>query len=80
MKSRIQQWGIHLALRTPGKAAKIAELVRGSEGEIQTKKGRFELQSKVRKHHTLAELLKNVRKSHLHREVDFGPPVGKEVW
>jgi len=29
--------------------------------------------------YTLEELLEDMREEHLHGEIDFGPPVGKEV-
>jgi antitoxin MazE len=43
-------------------------------------KGRLVVVPPVAPSYTLEELLADVRPSNLHKETDWGPPAGKEVW
>jgi len=82
MNARIQKWGNSLALRIPKAAAEDAGLVEGSEVDLRAVKGGLVVRPLriKKKTYTLASLLKGVRKDNLHKEVDWGPPMGREVW
>jgi len=80
MRTRIQTWGNSLALRIPKAFAAEAGFEKDREVEISVEAGRLIVQAPVRPSYTLEELLDGVRPSNLHREVDWGPPVGEEVW
>ena len=80
MRARIQKWGGSLALKIPKSAAIVAGLAQGTEVELKAGKGGLVVRPIPAKVYRLSDLLRNVRKSQLHGEVDFGPPVGKEVW
>jgi antitoxin MazE len=79
MRARIQKWGNSLALRIPRGTAEEAGLAQGSEVELRVEKGKLIVQPKPPKVYRLADLLRGVRKSNLHGEIDFGPPVGREL-
>ena len=47
---------------------------------LQRSAGRDEVEIPRSKEYDLAELVKKITPQNLHREFDFGDPVGKEVW
>jgi antitoxin MazE len=79
MNSRIQKWGNSLALRIPKAAADEAGLTQGSEVDLKVEQGKLVVRRRAPKVYRLADLLRGVRKSNLHGELDFGPPVGREL-
>jgi antitoxin MazE len=81
MNARIQKWGNSLAVRIPKAAAEDAGLIEGSEVDLRAVKGGIVVRPlRKKKSYTLAYLLKGVRKDNLHKEVDWGRPMGREVW
>ena len=48
--------------------------------DMKLAKGKVVLLPVRRRKPALEELLEKVTKNNLHAAVDFGPPVGKEVW
>jgi len=79
MKARIRKWGNSLALRIPKAAADETGLAQGSEVDLKVEQGKLIVRPRAPKVYRLADLLKGVRKSNLHGELDFGPPVGREL-
>ena len=79
MKARIQKWGNSLALRIPKSFAAHSNIEQGSVVDLSLDNGRMIVEAKEREY-SLSELLAQVTKKNLHSEVDFGAPVGKEVW
>lgn len=77
--SKIQKWGNSLAVRIPKAFAEEAGLDENTNVDISVE-GKTIIIRPARKKYTLAELLKGVTKANRHGEVDWGPPVGKEVW
>jgi antitoxin MazE len=80
MKGRIQKWGNSLALRIPKAFAAETNLRQNSVVEISLVEGRIVVSPAVEPAYSLTDLLEGVTEENLHREVDFGPPVGKEIW
>ncbi len=80
MKARIQKWGNSLALRIPKSFATHSLIEQGSVVELSLENGRMIVEPAREKEYSLEELLTRVTKKNLHAEVDFGKPVGKEVW
>jgi antitoxin MazE len=79
MRARIQKWGNSLALRIPRSVAEETGLAQGAEVELQVRSGRLEIRVKPAKTYRPEDLIRRIRKSNLHGEVDFGPPVGREL-
>ncbi len=79
MKGKIQKWGNSLAIRIPKPFANEINLTNNSEVEISLKDGALLVEPSV-KEIDLDELLKKVNKKNLHKLIDFGPPVGREIW
>jgi len=79
MKARIQKWGNSLALRIPKSFATHSNIEQGSVVDLSLDNGRLIVEP-AQEQYSLEELLARVTKKNLHSEVDFGLPVGKEVW
>jgi antitoxin MazE len=79
VKARIQKWGNSLALRIPKSFAAHSNIEQGSVVDLSLDNGRMIVEAK-KQEYSLGELLMRVTKSNLHSEIDFGAPVGKEVW
>ena len=80
MRTRILKWGNSLALRIPKPFAAEMGLEKDGEVELTVEKGRLVIEPPAAPSYTLEELLAEVRPSNLHGEIDWGPPVGKEIW
>ena len=80
MRVSVQKWGNSLALRVPKAVAVDAGLKQGSAVELSVRDGKLVVTPQRRVKYSLAELLRGVRPSRLHRESDFGAAVGRESW
>jgi len=80
MKATIQKWGNSLALRIPKSFATHSRIQQGSVVDLSLDNGRMIVEPTKEEEYSLQDLLARVTKKNLHAEVDFGAPVGKEVW
>jgi antitoxin MazE len=80
MKATIQKWGNSLALRIPKSFATHSSIKQGSVVDLSLDNGRMIVEPTKEQEYSLTDLLALVTKKNLHSEVDFGAPVGKEVW
>ena len=80
MNARVQKWGNSLALRIPHAFAAEVGLAENTEVELSLDAGRLVVRPVARVKYDLAELLAQVTPKNRHGEVDWGAPVGKEVW
>jgi antitoxin MazE len=83
MKARVQKWGNSLAVRIPKVLASETGLGENAEVELSAANGRIVLTPRTRKRkpkYTVEEMLRGITLDSLHGEIDFGPPVGREVW
>jgi antitoxin MazE len=78
MDTKIQKWGNSLAVRIPKAYAEQMGLFSNSPVRISLEGERLVIESVRRA--TLAELLDEVTPDNLHDEIDWGGPVGNEVW
>jgi len=80
MKARVQKWGNSLALRIPKSFAAEVGLQDDSPVEISLASGKLIVGPLAKGKATLRQLLAQVTKENLHREVETGSPAGNEVW
>ncbi|CAN5663687.1 AbrB/MazE/SpoVT family DNA-binding domain-containing protein [soil metagenome] len=81
MKSKIQKWGNSLAIRIPKPFAVQTEIEQNSIIELSVIDGKIVVEPEKKKpKYTLEELLDGVTEENLHGEIDFGKPIGKEIW
>jgi antitoxin MazE len=81
MRTRVQKWGNSLALRIPKAFAEEAQLQEDAAVDLVVEGGalvarRAESEGAL----TLDDLLEGMTEANVHPEVDWGPPVGREVW
>ncbi len=79
MKTKLSKWGNSLAVRIPSSVAAQASLAAGSSFEVEYANGAL-LLTPLEDEPGLDELLEKITPENLHEEVDWGAPVGKEVW
>jgi antitoxin MazE len=81
MKTVVQQWGNSLAVRIPRDIARESQIGRGTCIEMSIANGNLILTSlSKRRSYSLASLVKKITSANRHPEIDFGKPVGREVW
>lgn len=79
IRSRIVKWGNSQAVRIPKKVLDQARLREGEELEIRVEAGRITLEA-LNSGLTLEALVSRITPENQHHELDWGKPVGKEVW
>ena len=83
MTTKIQKWGNSLALRIPKSYAEEANIQEGVPVDIKIEEHKIIIsakkKSKKKNKYSLEELLSDIKPENLHGEIDFGPPVGKEI-
>jgi len=77
MQEHIQKWGNSLGIRIPRTLAQKVGLAEGTPVEIILEKQSIVIRPR---RYSLETLLSGVTPENLHREVDTGKPVGREVW
>lgn len=80
MTSRVQKWGNSLAVRIPKTFADEIGIQEDSSVELNVAEGMITIALRVVTVPTLEELLAGITPENLHPEIDWGPPVGNEVW
>jgi antitoxin MazE len=76
---KVAKWGNSLAVRIPQELAVAAGLSEGSPVVVRADEGKVVISRKRRKYR-LDDLLNQITPENRHELVDWGPPVGKEVW
>jgi antitoxin MazE len=83
MTTRVRKWGNGLAIRIPKALATEIGLSENAEVELSSDRGRLvitPLKRTRKRKYSLKEMLRGITPENLHGEIDFGPPVGKEIW
>ncbi len=78
--SNIKKWGNSLALRIPAAVVQDLGLSENSSVQIVSNGMVATIQPRKRKKVTLDELVSEIKPDNIHKEVDWGNPVGKEIW
>jgi len=79
LHGKVAKWGNSLALRIPRDAVKTLGLTDGSDVTVVVKDQSMTIR-RTRRITTLDDLLKGVTQRNSGGEIDFGSPVGREVW
>lgn len=80
MLATISKWGNSRALRIPKQMALDSGLDFGSKVELILEEGQLRIVPVKEPRYTLEELVAQITPENRHGEIDWGPPVGKEVW
>ena len=80
MKSVVRKWGNSAAIRIPAAVMQAMQLALDEPVDVREEAGRIVIEPVRRRSYDLSTLLKGITAKNLHEAVDFGPPMGKEVW
>ena len=82
MVTRVQKWGNSQGLRLSKAVLEDACLSVGDDVDVAVREGEIVLTpaNRVRGKHNLRDLVARIPKDYKTREVDWGKPVGQEVW
>jgi antitoxin MazE len=80
MKTKIQKWGNSLAVRLPKSVVQQKSLTEGEGVLVTVKDGIIVIEQLKKPKYTLDELVSQITPENRHDEIDWGRPVGKEVW
>jgi len=82
MVTRIQKWGNSQGLRFAKTVLQQAQIHVGDEVEVSVRGRKIVIEplEKVRGRYDLRELVAQMPEDYVAEEVDWGRPVGKEVW
>ena len=78
MQAVAKKWGNSLGIRLPNLIVRELSLKDGSALDI-TKEGQ-DIIIKPNNKNKLSNMLSKINKQNLHKEIDTGEPVGKEIW
>ena len=80
MRVNIKKWGNSASVRIPHSVMVAARLHLDQTVEVREDDGRVVIEPVRAPSYDLNELLENMTPDTFHDDVDFGAPVGKEVW
>jgi antitoxin MazE len=82
MIAKVQKWGNSQGLRLSKDLLSEAEIEVGDAVDVVVRQGALVVTPvrRVRGGHDLRELVSRIPKDYKSEEVDWGPPVGREVW
>jgi len=78
MEAVVKKWGNSLGIRIPNLIVRELSLKDGSFVDINDK-GKVITIKPIQKP-KLSEMLDNINKQNIHKEIETGSPVGKEIW
>ena len=76
----VKKWGNSAAVRLPASVMKATQLELDEVVEVREDRGRIVIEPVRPRKYELSDLLKGITKKNQHREADFGPAVGGEIW
>ena len=80
MKTTVKKWGNSAAVRIPAAVMQAMRLDLDETVDIREEAGRIVIQPVREKAYDLRNLLERITVKNQHHALDFGPPVGNEVW
>ncbi len=80
MRSTVKKWGNSAAVRIPASVMQSLHLDLEQPVEVREQDGCIVIEPVRQKSYVLKDLLKQITTKSRHSAVDFGKPVGKEVW
>ncbi|PJG46782.1 PbsX family transcriptional regulator [Sphingobium sp. LB126] len=80
MRVQVKKWGNSASVRIPTSIMAAAALHIDQEVDVREEEGRVIIEPITAPAFTLEELLAGMKPENFPEDVDFGPPVGNEVW
>ena len=80
MRIQVKKWGNSASVRIPARLMAAASLSVDQDVDIRAEGGRIVIEPVRSPVYNLNELLDRMTPDTFHDDVDFGPPVGREIW
>ena len=80
MATTVQKWGNSLGVRIPRDVAEDVGLTEGKDVTVEKSGDALVVRLVKLPHYDLKKLLKGITPKNRHKKIDWGPPVGKEIW
>ena len=80
MRATVKKWGNSAAVRIPASVMHATNIDLDEVVDVREEDGRIVIEPVRQKRYELNALLDGITTKNQHRPVDFGAPVGKEVW
>ena len=80
MKVMVKKWGNSAAVRIPAAVMETAKLELERPVDVRAENGRVIIEPIKKKDYDIRKLIKGINRENCHAPVDFGKPVGREVW
>ena len=80
MRVQVKKWGNSASVRIPAPIMAAAALRIDQEVEVREDAGRIVIEPVTTPSYELDALLAGMTPDTFPEEIDFGPPVGKEIW
>ncbi len=80
MLTKVQKWGNSIALRIPKRFADEIHITADTAVELTIEDGKLVINPVAQPEYTLEDLLALITPENIHNEVDWGAPVGQEMW
>jgi antitoxin MazE len=83
MQVEFLKWGNSLALRVPKAFAEEVGAAEGKRAEMTVENGVLVIKVsklKKRRRYNLEHLINGITEENRHPEIEWGPPVGNEIW
>ena len=80
MQAQLVKWGNSIAVRIPKRALEEAHLSEGDSLELLVHRPGTLALKVVKKKPSLRQMVAAITPENLHRETDWGAPVGNEIW
>jgi len=78
MEAVVKKWGNSLGIKIPNLIVRELALKDGSFVDISDK-GKMIIVKPIQKN-KLSEMLSDINEQNIHKEIETGGPVGKEIW
>ena len=80
MEVIVKKWGNSAAVRIPAAVMETAKFSLEQPVDVRAEDGRVVIEPIKTKEYDIEKLVKSISKGNCHAPMDFGKPVGHEVW
>ena len=80
MRVAVKKWGNSASVRIPAAVLASAKLALDDIVDIREENGRVIIEPVPVQEYDLEEMVARIKPAHLHGEISFGQPVGREIW
>lgn len=80
MEVIVKKWGNSAAVRIPAAVMETAKFALEQPVDVRAENGRVVIEPVNKKEYDIQRLIKAISRENCHAPMEFGGPVGREVW